>query len=100
MLGDLSRVEKIYLRTGYTDMRKQLDGLVDIIQYSFQLDPYSNSLFLFCGNGRTGSRQSIMKGTASACSISATKTAASNGRGRAKKPDRSPTSSSAGCWRA
>ena len=49
MLGDLSRVEKIYLRTGYTDMRKQLDGLVDIIQYSFQLDPYSNSLFLFCG---------------------------------------------------
>ncbi|MCA5577005.1 IS66 family insertion sequence element accessory protein TnpB [Enterocloster clostridioformis] len=30
-------------------MRKQLDGLVDIIQYSFQLDPYSNSLFLFCG---------------------------------------------------
>ena len=42
-------MEKIYLRTGYTDMRKQLDGLVDIIQYSFQLDPYSNSLFLFCG---------------------------------------------------
>ena len=49
MLGDLSRVEKIYIRTGYTDMRKQLDGLIDIIQYSFRLDPYSNSLFLFCG---------------------------------------------------
>ena len=49
MLGDLSRVDKIYIRTGYTDMRKQLDGLIDIIQYSFQLDPYSNSLFLFCG---------------------------------------------------
>lgn len=48
MLGDLSRVEKIYLRTGYTDMRKQLDGLVDIIQYSFQLDPYSNSLAENC----------------------------------------------------
>jgi len=27
MLGDLSRVEKIYLRTGYTDMRKQREGL-------------------------------------------------------------------------
>ena len=40
MLGDLSRVEKIYIRTGYTDMRKQLDGLIDIIQYSFRLDPY------------------------------------------------------------
>ncbi len=28
---------------GYTDMRKQLDGLMDIIRYSFQLDLYSNS---------------------------------------------------------
>ena len=42
-------MEKIYLRTGYTDMRKQLDGLVDLIQYSFQPDPYSNFLFFFCG---------------------------------------------------
>ncbi len=49
MLGDLSRVEKIYIHTGYTDTRKQLDGLIDIIQYSFRLDPYSNSPFLFCG---------------------------------------------------
>ena len=29
-------------------MRKQLNGLIDFIRYSFQLDPYSNSLFLFC----------------------------------------------------
>ena len=49
MSGDISHVENIYIRTGYTDMRKQLNGLVDIIQYSFKLDPYSNSLFLFCG---------------------------------------------------
>ena len=49
MLGDLSHVEKIYIRCGYTDMRKQLNGLLDIIQYNFKLDPYSNSLFLFCG---------------------------------------------------
>ncbi len=49
MLGDLSRVEKIYIRTGYTDMRKQLNGLVDMIQYEFRLDPYSNTVFLFCG---------------------------------------------------
>ena len=49
MLGDLSHVEKIYIRTGYTDMRKQLNGLVDMIQYDFQLDPYSNAVFLFCG---------------------------------------------------
>ena len=43
----LSQVEKIYIRCGYTDMRKQLNGLLDIIQYNFKLDPYSNSLFLF-----------------------------------------------------
>ena len=30
-------------------MRKHLNGLVDIIQYDFKLDPYSNSVFLFCG---------------------------------------------------
>lgn len=47
MLGDLSHVEKIYIRCGYTDMRKQLNGLLDIIQYNFKLDPYSNSLFKF-----------------------------------------------------
>ena len=52
MLGDLSRVEKIYLRTGYTDMRKQLDGLVDIIQYSFQLDPYSEIPCSFSAGNR------------------------------------------------
>ena len=49
MFGDLSHVEKIYIRCGYTDMRKQLNGLLDIIQYNFKLDSYSNSLFLFCG---------------------------------------------------
>ena len=31
MLGALSSVEKIYKRTGNTDMRKQLNGLIDIV---------------------------------------------------------------------
>lgn len=30
-------------------MRKLINGLADIIQCNFKLDPYSNSLFLFCG---------------------------------------------------
>lgn len=42
-------MEKIYIRCGYTNMRKQLNGLLDIIPYNFKLDLYSNSLFLFCG---------------------------------------------------
>lgn len=49
MLGDISGVNHIYLITGFTDMRKSIDGLMAIIQDSAKLDPYSNSLFLFCG---------------------------------------------------
>jgi len=49
MLGDVSRVGKIFLITGYTDMRKSIDGLLTLISETYQLDPFSNSLFLFCG---------------------------------------------------
>lgn len=52
MLGDISRVEKIYIATGYTDMRKSIDGLAAIVQQNFQLNPFQNSLFLFCGHRR------------------------------------------------
>lgn len=49
MLGDVSKVEHIYIAAGYTDMRKQIDGLAALVQTDFDLDPFSNSLFLFCG---------------------------------------------------
>lgn len=49
MLGDISGVRKIYLVTGYVDMRKSIDGLMAIVRDTFELDPFSNSLFLFCG---------------------------------------------------
>lgn len=49
MLGDISKAEKIFLACGYTDMRKSIDGLAAIVQQNFNLDPFSNSLFLFCG---------------------------------------------------
>ena len=55
MLGDISRAEHIYIAVGYTDMRKSIDGLCALIQDSalvtaqFRLDPFSNSVFLFCG---------------------------------------------------
>ena len=49
MLGDISKAEHIYIACGYTDMRKAIDGLSAIVQNNFQLDPFSNSLFLFCG---------------------------------------------------
>ena len=30
-------------------MRKSIDGLMAIVRDTYELDPYSNSLFLFCG---------------------------------------------------
>ncbi len=52
MLGDISKAERIYIACGYTDMRKSIDGLVSLVQQSFHLDPFSKSLFLFCGRRR------------------------------------------------
>ena len=49
MLGDLSKVNKIYIVVGYTDMRKSIDGLMAIIRDTFEMDPFANALFLFCG---------------------------------------------------
>lgn len=49
MLGDISCVDHIYLVTGYTDMRRSIDGLCAIVEDQLRLDPYSSSLFLFCG---------------------------------------------------
>ena len=49
MLGDVSKAEHIYIAVGYTDMRKQIDGLAALVQINFNLDPFSNSLSLFCG---------------------------------------------------
>lgn len=49
MIGDLSGVKRIYLITGFTDMRKSIDGLMGIIKGVYDLDPYSNAAFFFCG---------------------------------------------------
>lgn len=52
MLGDITVAKNIYIACGYTDMRKSIDGLAAIVQEQFHLDPYSSSLFLFCGKHR------------------------------------------------
>jgi transposase len=49
MLGDISKAERIFIACGYTDLRRGIDGLAAQIKQSFNLDPYANSLFLFCG---------------------------------------------------
>ncbi|MCQ5146264.1 IS66 family insertion sequence element accessory protein TnpB [Enterocloster bolteae] len=50
MLNDGKAFKKIYLATGYTDLRRGIEGLAGIIRFQFELDPYDrNTLFLFCG---------------------------------------------------
>ena len=52
MLGDITIAEHIYIACGYTDMRKSIDGLAAIVKEQFHLNPFSSSLFLFCGKRR------------------------------------------------
>ncbi|WP_457812767.1 IS66 family insertion sequence element accessory protein TnpB [Lysinibacillus fusiformis] len=49
MKHDFTNVKNIYIVCRKTDMRKGIDGLATLIQDSFELDPYSDSIFLFCG---------------------------------------------------
>ena len=49
---NLSNSNKVYLATGATDLRKSIDGLAIIVQMRFKLDPFSNSLFIFCNKNR------------------------------------------------
>ena len=49
MLNELTEATTVYVVTGYTDMRKGIDGLAEIVNGKLQLSPYSKALFLFCG---------------------------------------------------
>ena len=50
MMQTLLDSKKVYLATGFTDLRRGIDGLANIIRFQFKLDPYDkNTLFLFCG---------------------------------------------------
>ena len=43
---------RIYIACGKTDMRKSIDGLSAIVSQNFNLNPFENALFLFCGGKR------------------------------------------------
>ena len=43
---------RVYLAVGYTDLRRGIDGLAGIVQEQFELDPFTETLFLFCGRRR------------------------------------------------
>jgi len=43
---------RIFIACGQTDMRKSIDGLAAIVSQTFKLDPFQNTLYLFCGRRR------------------------------------------------
>ena len=43
----------VYLACGPTDLRKSIDALAALVQLSFQRDPCSAALFVFCNRDRT-----------------------------------------------
>lgn len=49
MLGDITAADELYIVTGYTDMRKSIDGLCAIIEDQLHMDPRRSDLYLFCG---------------------------------------------------
>ena len=49
MLKELTNGVQVYMVTGYTDLRRSIDGLAMIVQAQLKLDPFNKSLFLFCG---------------------------------------------------
>ena len=49
MLNDFNCAWPVYIACGYTDLRRGIDGLAGIVQAEFQMEPFQQALFLFCG---------------------------------------------------
>ena len=53
---------QIFLACGKTDMRKPIDGLAAIVSQNFKLNPFENTLFLFCGGKRDRMKALLWEG--------------------------------------
>jgi len=63
MLYDAKGFEKIYIKPGFTDMRKGIDGLKLIVGRDLKLNPFQNNvLFLFCGRNSSKIRGLVWEG--------------------------------------
>ena len=51
-MSDFAGADKVYIACGYTDLRKGIDGLALLVRQEFDLDPFTNTLLLFCGRRR------------------------------------------------
>ena len=49
MIFDASKIQNVCVACGYTDMRKQIDGLAAIVELQYKMHFDTESIFLFCG---------------------------------------------------
>ena len=53
MLTEILMGATVYIVTRYTDMRKEINGLAQIVEGSVGKDVYSKAVYLFCGRNNT-----------------------------------------------
>ena len=78
---DFSRLQNYCIACGYTDMRKQIDGLAALVQTQFGREMDETSLYLFCGRradrikavvlGRNGIHSAVQAPDGEAVSVTA-----------------------------
>ena len=88
MLSDFTGADKVYIACGYTDLRRGIDGLAAMVQKQFHLDPFANTLFLFCGRRRDRIKALYWEGTGLCCFTRGWSRVLSNGPGKKVKPKR------------
>ncbi|MBR4256565.1 MAG: IS66 family insertion sequence element accessory protein TnpB [Clostridia bacterium] len=52
MLKEIASQSDVYIVTGYSDLRKGIDGLTAAVKGSLNMDPFNPALYLFCGRRR------------------------------------------------
>ena len=62
MLTEMLSGATVYIVTGYTDMRKGIDVLAQIVEGSVGKDAYSKAVYLFCGRNNTKMKALVWDG--------------------------------------
>lgn len=86
MRNDFNGADRVFLATGFTDLRRGIVGLASIVQQQFELDPFTNTLFLFVADVGTRSRRCTGKAMDLCCFTSGLSPVLSNGHGLKQKP--------------